>query len=285
MGKRKSTSEQTNKPIYAPQITGAAAQQADAYRQAQPMINQVSNNLGSASMDLLQNWRDGDPTIQMAQQTAQDLMAGGESPYLQQMIDQTNSSVRNQLQAQLGRRGATGGSDYANLIARALARNETEARFGDFNQAQARRLQAAGLAPSLLQGSFLPLEMGAQLGTQGAMLPLQAALANSAGVGGLLGQYQDVRGRTTQSGGLLESILGAGAQLGSAAIMACDARLKENVQRIGETPAGVPLYRFDYIGGARDVVGPMAQEVAILQPEALGPAIDGYMTIIPGRLQ
>ena len=285
MGKRKSTSEQTNKPIYAPQITGAAAQQADAYRQAQPMINQVSNNLGSASMDLLQNWRDGDPTIQMAQQTAQDLMAGGENPYLQQMIDQTNSSVRNQLQAQLGRRGATGGSDYANLIARALARNETEARFGDFNQAQARRLQAAGLAPSLLQGSFLPLEMGAQLGTQGAMLPLQAALANSAGVGGLLGQYQDVRGRTTQSGGLLESILGAGAQLGSAAIMACDARLKENVQRIGETPAGVPLYRFDYIDGAKGVVGPMAHEVAELQPDALGPVIDGFMTVNVGALQ
>ena len=226
-----------------------------------------------------------DPTVAMGQQTLQDMMQGGENPYLQQMIDQTNSSVRNQLQAQMGRRGAVGGSDYTNLIARALARNETEARFGDFNSAQQRRLQAAGLAPGLLQGSLMPLQLGAQLGSQGAMLPLQAALANSAGVAGLLGPYTNTESRTVQSGGLLESILGAGAQLGSAAILACDIRLKKNIEWIGLTPAGLPLYKFDYIGGARGVIGPMAQEVAVLQPEALGPVIDGYMTVIPGALQ
>jgi hypothetical protein len=69
------------------------------------------------------------------------------------------------------------------------------------------------------------------------------------------------------------------------AAMACDERLKENIEWIGLTPAGLPVYKFDYIGGARGVIGPMAQEVAVLQPEALGPVIDGYMTVIPGALQ
>ncbi len=256
-----------------------------AYDQAQPAIADLSTNMRGASNDLFAQYRAGDPTIQMAQATARDMMQGGENPYLQQMIDQTNSSVRNQMQASLGRRGLSGGSDYTNLIARALARNETEARFGDFNQSQQRRLQAAGMAPGLLAGSYLPLQMASEIGTQGAMLPLQAGALNAASIGGLLGQYQDTKARTVQSGGLLESIIGAGAQLGSAAIMACDVRLKENIERIGMTPCGVPLYRFDYRGGDKGVIGPMAHEVAILQPDALGPEIDGYMTIIPEKLQ
>lgn len=212
MGKKRTRSTQTVRPIYAPQVEGAAAQQQAAYTQAQPMIGQVSSNLGTISNNLLT--QGPDPTVAMGQQTLQDMMQGGENPYLQQMIDQTNSSVRNQLQAQMGRRGAVGGSDYTNLIARALARNETEARFGDFNSAQQRRLQAAGLAPGLLQGSLMPLQLGAQLGSQGAMLPLQAALANSSGVAGLLGPYTNTESRTVQSGGLLGSILSGALQSG-----------------------------------------------------------------------
>lgn len=205
MGKRKTRTTQTNRPIYSAQIEGAAQGVQNAYSQAQPMIGQVSSNLGTISNNLLTQGTD--PTVAMGQQTLQDMMQGGENPYLQQMIDQTNSSVRNQLQAQMGRRGAVGGSDYTNLIARALARNETEARFGDFNAAQQRRLQAAGMAPTLLQGALMPTQLGAQLGAQGAMLPLQAGALNAASIGGLLGQYQDVRGTQTQSGGLLGSIL------------------------------------------------------------------------------
>lgn len=285
MGKKRTRSTQTVRPVYAPQVEGAAAQQQAAYTQAQPMIGQVSSNLGQVSNDLFSQYRQGDPTIQAAQTYLQNTIEGGDNPYIDDMLDISNDRVRNQMQAQLSRRGATGGSDYTNLITRALAENETGTRFNQFNQSEARRLQAAGMAPGLLQGSYLPLQMGAQLGTQGAMLPLQASLANSAGVAGLLGPYTNTENRTVQSGGLLGSILSAAAQAGMSAAMACDIRLKENIERIGETPAGLPVYRFDYIGSERGMIGPMAHEVAIMQPEALGPVIDGYMTVIPARLQ
>ena len=219
MGKRRTRTTQTNRPIFHDEMTGANRNVQDAYTQSQPLINQTSNNMGQVSNDLFAQFREGDPTIQAAQATARELMAGGENPHLQAMIDQTNSSVRNQLQASLGRRGLSGGSDYTNLIARALARNETEARFGDFNAAQQRRLQAAGMAPGLLQGALLPAQMGAQLGVQGAMLPNQAAALQAASTGGLLGQYQDVRGTQVQSGGLLGSILSGAVQAGMGALL------------------------------------------------------------------
>lgn len=286
MGKKKQTTEQTNKPIYSAEIGGAANNVQGAYDQQRPMINQVSNNMGNASVGLFDQFAKGDPTIQAAQATTREMMQGGQNPYLQQMVDQTNNSVRNQMQARLGRMGASGGSDYTNLITEALGRNEGGLRFNDYNTSQNRRLQAAGMAPGLLAGSYLPLQMAMESGQAGAMLPLQAAGANAASIGGLLGQYQDVKGKTTQSGGLLGQILaGANQAAASYAASGCDIRLKENIAKVGETPAGLPLYVFDYIDGPKGIVGPMAHEVAEMQPEALGPVVMGYMTIYPELVQ
>lgn len=257
----------------------------DAYGQSQPLIRDVSSNLGRVSADLFAQQRAGDPTIQAAQGFTRNLLEGGSNPYLDDMLDVSNERVRNQVQARLGRTGNAGGSDYANLISRALAQNETGVRYNDFDRTRQAQLQAAGLAPTLLQGSYIPAQLAAQFGQQGALLPIQAAGANAGSIGGLLGQYQDVRGKTTQSGGLFENILGGAFQLGGAAIAGCDIRLKENIERVGSTPGGVPVYRFDYRGGLKGMIGPMAHEVAILQPEALGPEVDGYMTVNLGALQ
>jgi len=280
MGRKKTKSEQTNKPIYGAELTGAASNITNAYNASQPAVNQLTGNLGAASNELFAGMQGDQNTLLNANSFINSQLTGDlqNNPYLQDQIDMTNESVRNQAQAALGRRGLTGGSDYTNLITRALAQNESGLRFQDYNNALNRRFQAAGMAP---QG----LQTAAGLGAQGAMLPSQLAAMQGAGIGGLLGQYQNVKGTQTQSGGLLESILGAGAQLGSAAIMKCDIRLKENIKHIGETPAGLPLYVFDYIDGAKGVVGPMAHEVAELQPDALGPVIDGYMTVNVGALQ
>lgn len=219
MGKKKVKSEQTNKPIYSGEMEAANRNVQNAYTQAQPMVNQASNNMGLASEQAFQQFRDGDPTIQMGQQTLQGMMQGGENPYINDMLDISNNRIQNQMGARLARTGNTGGSDYTNLITRALAENETGTRFNQFNQSQNRALQAAGMAPGLLAGSYLPAQMGAQLGAQGAMLPQQAAALQAASTGGLLGQYQNVKGKQTQSGGLFESILGGALGLGSAALM------------------------------------------------------------------
>lgn len=223
MGKKKTTTTQTNKPIYSSQIEGAANTQQAAYNQSRDKIAGVSDNLLGLSDDLLARFRDGDPAIDAAKGYVTDTLSGdpASNPYLDDMIAQTNDNVRNQMQASMGTRGLTGGSDYYGLIGRELAKNETGLRYTDYDREQQRRAQAAGMAPGLVAGEYIPVAGAMEAGTSGAMLPLQAALANSAGIGGLLGQYQNVKGTQKQSGGffgdlLLSGLGAAGSYFGGA---------------------------------------------------------------------
>ena len=205
MGSKKTRTTQTNRPIYSAEISGAAKNAQDAYTQSQPGINTLSNNLGQVSSELFAGMGGANNAVLNANNFINSQLTGDlqQNPYLDAQIQRTNDSVRNQLQARMGRAGLAGGSDYTNLIARALASNEGNLRYQDYDNAVNRRFQAAGMAP---QG----LTTATQLGQAGAMLPLQAGALNAASIGGLLGQYQDVRGTQKQSGGLLGSIIGAG---------------------------------------------------------------------------
>ena len=212
MGKRRTTTTQTNKPIYSAEIGGAARNIADAYSGSRGAVDAVSNNLGRVSQSLFDRYNaGGDPATQAASQyITNTLQAGsGSNPYLQRMIDDTSDSVRRRIQTQLGTRGGIGGSAERDIVSGNLADSELALRYQDFNNAEARRMQAAGMAPGIAQAGYLPLQMATQAGTAGAMLPSQLAALQGAGIGGLLGQYQDVRGRTTQSGGMLGSLLGS----------------------------------------------------------------------------
>ena len=48
-----------------------------------------------------------------------------------------------------------------------------------------------------------------------------------------------------------------------------DARLKDNVNRIGATAHGLPFYTFSYIGKPEVYAGVMAQDVLAVMPEAV----------------
>ena len=77
----------------------------------------------------------------------------------------------------------------------------------------------------------------------------------------------------TDWGGMLG---GAGSLLGGAAklapiVMASDIRVKENLKKL-DTVDGINIYRFDYINGAKNQVGVIAQEMQEKCPECV---IDG----------
>ena len=116
----------------------------------------------------------------------------------------------------------------------------------------------------------------------------------------LLSRYYNVIGannwggtQTTDQktgGNIFGKIAGAAA---TAASFASDIRLKTNIKHIGETEDGLGVYEYDYLPIEGEIAnympegrqrGVMAHEVAELRPDALGPTIDGYMTVNYGAL-
>ena len=73
-------------------------------------------------------------------------------------------------------------------------------------------------------------------------------------------------------------IAGFLGQLGGG-IAASDRQLKTNIFKVGELKNGLVLYQYRYIDGSGPYVGVMADEVEKIQPEALGPEINGYKTV------
>jgi len=69
------------------------------------------------------------------------------------------------------------------------------------------------------------------------------------------------------------SLLSAGASI---AAMGSDRKLKENIQKIGESISGLGIYKFNYIGKAKQYIGTMSDEVKKIFPEAVVKMANGY---------
>jgi len=90
----------------------------------------------------------------------------------------------------------------------------------------------------------------------------------------------------TRQGGLNQFLgsLGGIAQGVGTAMAASDPRLKENVELIDLKPDGLGVYRYNYTDDDVVRVGVMADEVARLRPEALGPVVAGFLTVDYAKL-
>lgn len=113
------------------------------------------------------------------------------------------------------------------------------------------------------------------------LLPLQNQqyLANIAGaVGPLMGGTTNSTGTATQSQGK-----GAGSIVGPAlsmASLASDERVKEDINHVGQTHDGQPIYSFKYKGDPRTQMGLMAQDVERGDhPEAVTEGIGGMKMV------
>jgi hypothetical protein len=63
-----------------------------------------------------------------------------------------------------------------------------------------------------------------------------------------------------------------------------DVRLKADIEAVGTTVMGLPLYQFRYIDGAQRFEGVMAQDVIEKMPEAVTVGDDGYYRVHYARL-
>ena len=70
--------------------------------------------------------------------------------------------------------------------------------------------------------------------------------------------------------------LGAGAAV-------CDRRLKKNIRALG-TFMGIPLYEFEYLWDSIKRIGPMAQDLLLIKPEAVFVHSSGYYGVYLTKL-
>jgi hypothetical protein len=67
-------------------------------------------------------------------------------------------------------------------------------------------------------------------------------------------------------------------------VVISDARLKQDVHRIGTTVFGLPLYRFKYLGKSETYEGVMAQDVLRVMPNAVSAGAEGFYRVNYGAL-
>jgi hypothetical protein len=93
---------------------------------------------------------------------------------------------------------------------------------------------------------------------------------------------------------LNSGLMGLGGTLGAAALMApaSDIRMKENIEKVGQLNNGLNIYTYEYkpefrndpYAGHGKHIGVMAQEVELVQPEAVITRPDGYKMVNYGAL-
>lgn len=188
--------------------------------------------------------------------------------------------------------GMTGSTLHQANLAKGLAAGLGDAEAGFRAQelaAQGQQMQAAGMMPGLLQSQLAPyttmMDVGGQrqaqnqaeidatiqtdmLNQSAEATALRDYLALMSGVGG---QFGTNTGTQSQRPGLLAI---GGAALQGASLMS-DRRLKTDIERVGQTDGGTPIYRYRYKVGGPFHFGVMAQDV----PEAAVMTDSGYLAV------
>lgn len=244
---------------------------------SQPHINQAVTNVNAGaarSNELLDRYL---PQAEKSLSYYGDVLGGKyldqQNPYMQGMIDQTNESVSNRVNSNFGSAGRYGSDYHTGELTKGLADAENNLRYS--NYAAERGFQ---------NGAGLANMMGIE---QIVGMPSNLANDQAAAINNLVGKYVTSTGNsTTKSSPSLLSLAAKAAQ--AAAMMGSDIRLKTNIERVGEMPDGLGIYDFDYLPIEGQIAafmpegrqrGVIAQEVAVLRPDALGPVIDGYATV------
>ena len=220
---------------------------------------------------------------------------------------QVNTGV--QANTGLGSLLGVGGDPAAQQAAFNNYKNSTGYQFqlDQGNQAVTDSAASKGLLDSGATGKSLEA-YGQNLGntTFNNYLDQLRGLSNSgttaAGVIGSAGQQSSSQGTSSGSSTSVgtsngSSKPGISGLIGSglSAIGASDVRVKRDIEKVGEYK-GLNVYKFkykegfgpnlnkEYIPNDNEYIGVMADEVRDLYPEALGPEINGYMTVNYGAL-
>lgn len=150
------------------------------------------------------------------------------------------------------------------------------------------RLRQAAIAEQMQRRGMSLNEMNALLSGQQVQMPnmpsfSQAGRAETPNLlGAMQSQYDAQLGAANAQNAGMNSLLGSAAQLGSAAFMFSDRRLKSNIRRVGTHPIGVGIYDYTMMGIKQR--GVIAQEVQAVRPDLVKRHASGFLQVNYGGL-
>jgi hypothetical protein len=270
---------------------------------------QLLNNQNQTSLGL-------GSTINAALGRTQDVMGQGFNPnlpstgmnpgqsyqdaYMQRLAPQIEQN-REMNQARLANQGIVPGTAAYDNAMRQQAQKENDLLLGattqGFGVGQQANQQAFGqelTKYNLPLNTLSALRTGAQVQNPSFInAPQQATTSGADLLGasqmGYNAQMGNFNAQQAAQQGFNSGLMGLGGTLGAAAIMS-DIRTKEHIKQIGFLPNGLPVYEYEYKPEWKDeaghgkFIGVMAQEVEMVQPEAVITRPDGYKMVNYGAL-
>jgi hypothetical protein len=214
-----------------------------------------------------------------------------------------NQAMLGQNQAQLGNVAQSNQAlqqNYANQLAAQQQNNQVaQQMFANqqsganlSNQAQQQAYNQALTQYNMPLNTLSALRTGAQVQNPSFVNSAQQATTSGADLLGAAGmqynaQMGDFNAKQAAQQNFNQGLMG----LGGAGIMAfSDIRMKENIKQIHWMPNGLPVYEYEYKPEFKDIaghgkhIGVMAQEVELVQPEAVITNANGYKMVNYGVL-
>jgi hypothetical protein len=267
---------------------------------------QLLNNQNQASLGLggTINAALGRVQSTMGQEFNPNLPSTGFNPgqsyqeaYMQRLAPQLEQS-RESTQARLANQGiAPGTQAYENAMRQQSQRENdlllgaTTQGFGVGSQANQQAFNQEMTKYNMPLNTLSALRSGSQVQNPSFVNSAQQATTGGADILGAAqmgynAQMGDFNAKQAAQQNFNQGLMG----LAGAGIMASDIRMKENIKQIHWLPNGLPVYEFEYkpefkdIAGHGKFVGVMAQEVELVQPEAVITNADGYKMVNYGAL-
>lgn len=270
---------------------------------------QLLNNQNSASLGLGStiNAALGQVQNTMGQQFDPNLPSTGMNPgqsyqdaYMQRLAPQIAQN-RESNTAQLANQGIVPGTQAYDNAMRQQAQKENDLLLGattqGFGVGQQANQQAYNQALTNYQlplNTLSALRTGAQVQNPSFVNSAQQATTSGADLLGATqmgynAQMGNFNAQQAAQQGMNSGLMGLGGTLGAAAIMS-DIRTKEHIKQVGYLPNGLSVYEYEYKpewkheAGYGKFIGVMAQEVEMVQPEAVITRPDGYKMVNYGAL-
>lgn len=249
----------------------------------------------------------GNATMGAAEGFAQDTLSGkylNSNPYDDAVFQNIQSKVMPAVNSQFMNSGRTGSNLHGDTMTRALTESYAPYASQQYNMGLDRMGQAASMAPVFAANDYQDLAALEAIGMQKQGLgqrELDDAVKRYSYYQDLpynkLGQFLNniggnyggtVTSQTPyyqpsmfgQIAGAGMGLLGTAGQLG----MFSDARVKENINRVGSLNDGTPVYSYRYKWGGPEQIGVMAQDVEGRYPHVVSRTAEGVRMVDYGAL-